>query len=168
VDGNLEEVLAGSLQPGEQVILKQRALYGRMALSHKDLLCVTNERVLVVVNDKQGCRVANSWRLEQLGPVQFQMRGGQQTTLIVAGSKVELKDWNAQSVCQTIEHAKAQRVRAVDAATAAAKPPPPPQVVREIHEKETIREVVKVPCRYCHTLNLMNSAKCLSCGAPLG
>ncbi len=34
--------------------------------------------------------------------------------------------------------------------------------------KETIREVVKVPCRYCQQLNLMNSAKCFSCGAPLG
>ena len=33
--------------------------------------------------------------------------------------------------------------------------------------KETVREVVKIPCRYCGSLNLMTDAKCPSCGAPI-
>lgn len=40
--------------------------------------------------------------------------------------------------------------------------PPGPAVV-----KETIKEIVKVPCSYCRTLNLVTDAKCSSCGAPL-
>jgi HEAT repeat protein len=33
--------------------------------------------------------------------------------------------------------------------------------------KETIREIVKIPCKYCGTLVLNTSVKCPSCGAPL-
>lgn len=33
--------------------------------------------------------------------------------------------------------------------------------------KETIREIVKIPCKYCGTLILNTSVKCPSCGAPL-
>ncbi len=40
--------------------------------------------------------------------------------------------------------------------------PPGPSVV-----KETIKEIVKIPCSYCRTLNLVTEAKCSSCGAPL-
>ena len=33
--------------------------------------------------------------------------------------------------------------------------------------KETIREVVKVPCGYCGTLNVITGLRCDSCGAPI-
>jgi hypothetical protein len=33
--------------------------------------------------------------------------------------------------------------------------------------KETIREIVKIPCKYCGTLILNTSVKCSNCGAPL-
>ena len=41
-----------------------------------------------------------------------------------------------------------------------------PQVVYK--EREVIREVVKIPCRYCGTLNDQLSTKCSGCGATLG
>ncbi len=36
-----------------------------------------------------------------------------------------------------------------------------------IHEKETIREIVKVPCAYCGVLMEITYSKCPSCGAPI-
>jgi len=38
---------------------------------------------------------------------------------------------------------------------------------REVVEKEMIRVIVKIPCRYCKTLNDQLSSRCESCGAPL-
>jgi MFS family permease len=35
-----------------------------------------------------------------------------------------------------------------------------------IYEKETIKEVVKIPCSYCGTLVENTATKCPSCGAP--
>ncbi len=46
---------------------------------------------------------------------------------------------------------------------AAAVQPPNPQVVKET--REVIREIVKVPCRYCGTLNESTAPRCMSCGA---
>lgn len=40
--------------------------------------------------------------------------------------------------------------------------PPPPQI-----EREVIREVVKVPCRYCGTLVELRAPYCHGCGAPV-
>ena len=166
--GTPDEALAGALRPGERVTLRQPALLsGRFALSHRDLLFLTNERALLAVKEKEGYRLANSWNLEELPPVLYETHSGQHTVVILAGTKILIKDFNAKTVAVTIEQAKAVRVQALQA----ARPPPAPApatVIREVHEKETIREIVKVPCRYCHQLNLMNSAKCLSCGAPLG
>lgn len=42
-----------------------------------------------------------------------------------------------------------------------------PNQIIEIREKETVREIVKVRCHYCGTLNLETAAKCESCGANL-
>ncbi len=36
-----------------------------------------------------------------------------------------------------------------------------------ITQKEIIKEIIKVPCEYCHTLVDVTQAKCPSCGAPL-
>jgi len=33
--------------------------------------------------------------------------------------------------------------------------------------KETVREIVKIPCRYCGTFSPVTEQKCSSCGAPL-
>jgi hypothetical protein len=36
-----------------------------------------------------------------------------------------------------------------------------------IHEKETIKEIVKMPCRYCGTLVEITATRCPNCAAPL-
>jgi hypothetical protein len=36
-----------------------------------------------------------------------------------------------------------------------------------IHTREIVREVVKVPCAYCGSLNLVTSSRCDGCGAPV-
>ncbi len=51
-------------------------------------------------------------------------------------------------------------------APGAAAPADSTQVV--YHEREVIREVVKIPCRYCGTLNDQLSVKCSGCGAVTG
>jgi hypothetical protein len=51
-------------------------------------------------------------------------------------------------------------------ATADAAQGSSPQVVYK--EREVIREVVKIPCRYCGTLNDQLSMKCSGCGAAIG
>lgn len=44
-------------------------------------------------------------------------------------------------------------------------PPSQPQVV--YREKEVVREVVKVACKYCGTFNYQTSPSCVSCGARI-
>jgi len=46
-------------------------------------------------------------------------------------------------------------------------PPPPPQQVTQVYQKEVVREVVKVPCRYCGTLVEITAVQCPNCHAPL-
>jgi hypothetical protein len=36
-----------------------------------------------------------------------------------------------------------------------------------IREKETIKEIVKIPCKYCGTLVEITATRCSSCAAPL-
>lgn len=45
-----------------------------------------------------------------------------------------------------------------------AASPPPTQVFRE---REVIREIVKIPCRYCGALVLQTAQRCQNCNAPL-
>lgn len=49
---------------------------------------------------------------------------------------------------------------------AAPSSPPPPGPAPQVVVKETIREIVKVPCPYCGTLRVVTDPKCGSCGAP--
>jgi hypothetical protein len=61
-------------------------------------------------------------------------------------------------------------VRGLTTGPALAIPSTPPLVTqREIMQKETItREVVKVPCKYCGTLNIIATDRfCSGCGAPV-
>ena len=45
--------------------------------------------------------------------------------------------------------------------------PPQPVYVTTQQTKETIKEIVKIPCSYCGTLVEQLSSFCTSCGAPL-
>jgi hypothetical protein len=44
-------------------------------------------------------------------------------------------------------------------------PPPPPPSFSPTFTREIVREVVKVPCRYCGTLFELSDVKCPGCGA---
>ncbi len=46
-------------------------------------------------------------------------------------------------------------------------PPPQPQQVTQVYQKEVVREVVKVPCRYCGMLVETTAVRCPNCNAPL-
>jgi len=46
-----------------------------------------------------------------------------------------------------------------------AEPQVAAPVVPQIVIKETIREIVKVPCRFCGALNVNTDVRCFSCGA---
>jgi hypothetical protein len=159
-----DDLLTTTLHPGERMLSKHAALLHGHFNFNKDVLCLTNERLLLVVKDKKTYNLGNSWNLEDLPPIHFQRQSKYATTLIVAGTKIYLKDMNADSVGAAIEGAKNNRRQAL----LAAAPPPPAPAPTVVRERETIREIVKVPCRYCNQLNLMNSAKCSGCGAPLG
>lgn len=65
---------------------------------------------------------------------------------------------------QTTGPQVAQPVIQAQAAQASA---PVTQVEKIIHEKETIREIVKIPCAYCGTLVEITASRCQNCGAPL-
>jgi hypothetical protein len=65
---------------------------------------------------------------------------------------------------QNIAPPVSQPVIQAQAAQASA---PVTQVEKIIHEKETIREIVKIPCAYCGTLIEITAAKCPNCGALL-
>lgn len=162
-----DDTVTASLLPNERLLLKEPALCGGFGLTHRDLLILTDRRVFVILGGKKGSKLADTWNLEDLPPVSYQLRSGRATTLVVGSSKMELKSWNADNVAQALERAKSTRLQEMQA----TRPAPralSPTIVREVHEKEIIREIVKVPCRYCNQLNLMNSAKCTGCGAPLG
>ena len=159
-----DDVLTTTLRPGERILSKQAALLHGHFNFNKDVLCLTTERLLLVVKEKKSYNLGNAWNLEDLPPVQFLRQNKFATTLLVAGTKIYLKDMNADAVGAAIEGAKSIRRQALQAAA----PPAVTLAPTVVREKETIREIVKVPCRYCNQLNLMNSAKCGGCGAPLG
>jgi len=43
----------------------------------------------------------------------------------------------------------------------------PSQTRTEINRTEIVREIVKVRCKYCSTLNLETSQRCSNCGAQI-
>ena len=49
------------------------------------------------------------------------------------------------------------------------QPPPQPQPPQQqVYVKETVKEIIKIPCTYCKTLNEITEAKCCGCGASIG
>lgn len=78
-------------------------------------------------------------------------------TLRVAGRTLQFSVGTAHGAREDIEHA---RVRALEAFAPQRSGP---------HEREVvIKEVVKIPCRFCGNLNLQSEKKCSSCGATIG
>lgn len=71
-----------------------------------------------------------------------------------------------------IASTREQRIRALQELPLPPPPPPPPPTPSAplpVHrEREIVREVVKVPCRYCGQLVSITDVRCGACGAALG
>jgi hypothetical protein len=78
--------------------------------------------------------------------------------------KYTTKDVSSLTPLQNAGPTVSQPVIQAQAAQASAPVAP---VEKIIHEKETIREIVKIPCAYCGTLMEITASKCPNCGAPL-
>jgi hypothetical protein len=78
--------------------------------------------------------------------------------------KYTTKDISSPTPLQNAGLAVSQPIISAQAAQTSA---PVTQVEKIIHEKETIREIVKIPCAYCGTLIEITAARCPNCGAPL-
>jgi hypothetical protein len=78
--------------------------------------------------------------------------------------KYTTKDISSSATVQNAGPAVSQPIIQAQAAQTSA---PVTQVEKIIHEKETIREIVKIPCAYCGTLIEITAARCPNCGAPL-
>jgi hypothetical protein len=77
--------------------------------------------------------------------------------LFIAGRSMGLRTALAYAAMSDIEHTRTQ------ASAPVVRHPSGP------HEKEIIiKEVVKIPCKYCGKLNLQSDKKCSSCGASIG
>lgn len=67
-----------------------------------------------------------------------------------------------------VKQAMVQINQAVSAVRASPLPPFQAQApAQTVVEREIIKEIVKIPCKYCGTLVPVTDPKCESCGAPL-
>jgi hypothetical protein len=90
-------------------------------------------------------------------------------SFIAGGSTVERH--NRVSLMANRIRDEIQRSSSSKGSRAAAderRPPPSRPEPRVVVQREVItREVVKIPCKYCSTLNVITDAKCSSCGANI-
>jgi hypothetical protein len=63
------------------------------------------------------------------------------------------------------KEAAAAQLAAERTSSELSRAPAPPQPIAR--EREIIKEIVKVPCRFCGSLVAVTDAKCPSCSAPL-
>lgn len=77
---------------------------------------------------------------------------------IVARAREGFLEGKRQALAMSRQVAAPSRIKAE------LKTPAPAQVVRE---REIIKEIVKVPCRYCGNLVPVTASKCPTCSAPL-
>lgn len=71
----------------------------------------------------------------------------------------------AQGIARRIIEARNRRISELHLPPPPLPPPPPGPATGVVHEREVIREVVRIPCRFCGTLVDQLAAKCSSCGA---
>ncbi|MEM2892003.1 MAG: hypothetical protein QXJ32_05825 [Thermoplasmata archaeon] len=105
-----------------------------------------------------------------LSVVFFAIFGLIMIAIVVSASQATGSD--SSVVCLFVLFLVAVIVYVVARYLVASKTPKPPDVsqeqvaVKEVRV-ETVRETVKVRCRYCGTLNLETDTKCRSCGGNL-
>jgi len=156
-----------SLREGEKIWNTWEGYaYVQVGESPRVLLVLTNLRVVALqAGPLQGFwePKPSTWSvivdrdLPDLPVVRFSDPQDGIVTLWVAGRTLRFTTGTAHAAREDVEHARA---RAIDATTPQRAGP---------HEREVvIKEVVKIPCKFCGNLNLQTDKKCGSCGATIG
>ena len=83
--------------------------------------------------------------------------------LRISDREYRVKGPSGPTAAYRIERARVERIRALSDRPVAPVPSGPPIVVRE---RVILREIVRVPCRYCGALNEQRALRCHACGAP--
>jgi len=101
-----------------------------------------------------------SFRLEHL----TELREDPPGSLRVSGSDFRVAGVNAYGACDLIERCRVARLNAL--APMGAIPSRGPSGAT-VTERIIVREIVKVPCRYCGALVDHGANRCPACGAPV-
>ncbi len=83
-----DDVLTTTVGPGKRILSKRAALLHGHFNFNQDVLCLPNERLLLVVREKKSYNFGNSWNLGDLPGVQFQRQNQFATALLVAGTTI--------------------------------------------------------------------------------
>jgi len=131
------------------------------------LLVLANQRVVALVGTDPSVfwdyNRPRNWvavidrDLPDVPPVKRSTETSGMVTLFIAGRTIGLRAALAYAAESDIEHGRTQ-------ATVRVTPAPSGPHEREV----VIKEIVKVPCRYCEKLNLQAERKCASCGTTIG
>jgi hypothetical protein len=83
--------------------------------------------------------------------------------LRISGAEYRVKGPGGSTAGERVERARVGRIRELAERPPTSVPAGPPVLVRE---RVILREIVRVPCRYCGALNEQRALRCLACGAP--
>jgi hypothetical protein len=157
---NLQDALQWVLAPGERILVKTEVSKVSEEHDRKGYLVLSTERLFFMgeTRDHKGFELDRdaNWNLKAIR-VTYADYASWPWAVHISGSAF----YGTKPLAPEIQNALAL---AVQAATPPPSPPPstqPPVVVTH----EVIKEIVKVPCRYCGQLNLITDTKCASCGA---
>lgn len=149
-------------------------------------LVLTSERIVFVIAPSFGRRDYHPVRERPLEQVEklsvhegrlstvFTINGDAYEVSHLAGSVKADQVLGFRDVVRQAREIRLERLRgavappAPPAPSPAWIPPPPPGGAPSItHEREVVREIVKVPCRFCGQLVAVTDVRCVGCGAPL-
>jgi hypothetical protein len=81
---------------------------------------------------------------------------------LVRVSDAEFETRDASTVVAQVEAARVHRLRELQGLSPSQGPP------GMVTERIVVREVIRIPCRYCGAWTELGMAKCPACGAPQG
>jgi hypothetical protein len=158
-----------SLEPPESIVEVWQAARrsgGRLVPRQVEgYLVLTSERVAFVQVVGMGKRRTfhllphSAFALESV----TELREDPPGTLRLSDSEFRLRGPTAPAARELIERYRVERLRQL---SSASPRPAEPTGLTVTTERIIIREVVKVPCRYCGALNDHGAVRCQVCGAP--
>ncbi|HZY70185.1 MAG TPA: hypothetical protein VFF67_04300 [Thermoplasmata archaeon] len=134
-------------------------------------LVLTNYRFLFVRNAGGGpvsLGLQVSWPLTQISHVTAQANGtdvfvGVNHLVFHGSAPRDQGGWFADEIRRTLLQARQVRLELLHSESSRVVAAP----TSVIREREVIREIVRIPCRYCHNLVDQTAVRCPSCGAGL-